>query len=253
MDSSHFDEGIPESAYDDPIQLLEAIKYQQERSHSSDGNALQTTYAFPNNVQIVTSTHSPSGNLKSIQDIASEYGLTTERIISKLAADAIHITAYLPLFDESEISKLLSSCSKTDSTLYDKFLKELLNMRTQYSYKPLLVLALLKCGGVSTPSKMDDIMSFYFRYYDSRRTVGLMVEKENSYFVRYWHNAAKAKETILRYPVKIYQDKNYIRYDSTNDTITFNPVISENISPESYGQICQYCQNALDRYYTSIL
>lgn len=57
-------------------------------------------------------------------------------------------------------------------------------MDMSYSYKPILLKAILKHADKSGRVKIDDIVVYFKSFYESRRDRGLIVEKSNSIFAK---------------------------------------------------------------------
>ena len=100
------------------------------------------------------------------------------------------------------------------------FEKELDKMGMNYSYKPLLLLALFSKESLS--AKVEEIIDFYFTYYSGRAEKGQVVEKGDSSFIQNPGDRLAARRTILRYPVSVLAKKCFVVYDKGHDTVSVN-------------------------------
>lgn len=69
-----------------------------------------------------------------------------------------------------------------DSNRKFLFLDMVRQMDMSYSYKPVLILAILAHADQNGRVKLEDIVSYFRAYYEGRRAAGLPVEKRNSIF-----------------------------------------------------------------------
>jgi len=142
-----------EDDYSDPILLLEAIK---KRSNY-----------YSDNMIINNSIEKSVGELLLITDVCSEFKITTDRIMSAIQSGVLLPKAIVPMFSREEISNYLSS-SSSENSLMESFKMELNNMPMYYSYKPLLLLSLIEnIENIST--SVENIIDFYFNYYNNRK------------------------------------------------------------------------------------
>ena len=69
-----------------------------------------------------------------------------------------------------------------DSNRKDLFMEMVRQMDTSYSYKPVLLKAILANADAKGRVKLDAIVSYFRDYYENRRAAGLKPEKANSIF-----------------------------------------------------------------------
>ena len=132
-------------------------------------------------------------------------------------------------------------------------IQEAQNMRTNYSYKPVLLLAIIERGNDLGEVAMTDIVDYFMDYYAKRRELGICVEKPDSSFVKHPFDRVKAKKTIIAYPVRIFVEKGFLTYDRETGVVTVIPTIWNNLTEKIKGEISEYCNNTLEKYYKSII
>lgn len=225
------------SDFDNPIKLLEALKKRIKDS---------THKAEPTNID----TEKISEFL-TVAQVESKYNIPESIIMNavkngKLAADKVIL-----LFSETSIKKFLA-VQATDNALYDAFIKEIRKMKLTCSYKPLLLLALLECRNVNGELNLSEVLNYYFSYYKKREANSEIIEKPNSPFVKYPYDRTNAKKTIVRYPVKIFQDKGFLEYNKEENIVKIKPNLWSMISTEVKADIISECYKKLDKYYDTL-
>ena len=71
-----------------------------------------------------------------------------------------------------------------DSNRKDLFLDMVRQMDMSYSYKPVLLKAVLLFADDKGRVKLSDIVIYFREFYEARRTAGLVVEKANSIYAK---------------------------------------------------------------------
>ena len=149
---------LNEEDFDDPITLLNAIRRL--------------------NLQVISGSETPKGKtLLSVYDIQKKYGLSVDYICSSILAGAI-CPAKMDLYFTEEDIRAIAEKSKSLNPLMIAFEKELDKMIMNYSYKPLLLLSLLRNNNYS--EKVENVVDFYFEYYKNRIKNGLLPEKKKN-------------------------------------------------------------------------
>ena len=237
-DISEFDPAV----FDDPIKLLAAIE-QYERQVK--------------NAEIVPGKHqdlleSEKSNTLSLDSVVSKYYLSKDQIMLAVKNNQLQVAEYIPCFYQSDIERFLREVSQENSPLYTAFLNEVENMRIQYSYKPVLWLALFHTMNEKGSSTITEIGQYFLSYYRDRKARDLVVEKEDSMFVQYPENWTKALQTIIKYPLAIYCKKGFLSFDMISGTVSLSPCISCHLTDASKVKVIQLCNTALENYYSTI-
>lgn len=87
-----------------------------------------------------------------------------------------------------------------DSNRKDMFMDMIRQMDMSYSYKPVLMKAMMQYADDKVRIKLDDIVAFFKAYYEARREAGLIVEKKNSIFAKVVTPTKKLNEIFSRIP-----------------------------------------------------
>ncbi len=225
-------EDFSENDFNDPISLLKALKCQSEEAQLIQENA-----------------SNPDRLL--ISDIERDYGISLDRIMVAIQTGELNPVSVIPVFMKEDV---INFCNSTLSynPLYGAFEKELLSMNMSYSYKPILLLALLNNNSENKNVKLDYIIDFFLEYYNDRVKKSLVVEKQNSVFIKKPNNRQTARATILRYPIKVLSNKSFISYDKTTDSVMFNGLLFSEFDKQYLLRIEKQCKLRLEQYYSSI-
>ena len=182
----------------------------------------------------------------TVADIQRQYGLTEDYIRSALLAGSLSPSKMILYFSKSSVEDLVTNMSEANP-LTAAFEKELDKMVMNYSYKPLLLLALFSKESLS--AKVEEIIDFYFTYYSGRAEKGQVVEKGDSSFIQNPGDRLAARRTILRYPVSVLAKKCFVVYDKEHDTVSVNPLLANDQQCINAAYVRIRCMELLDKYY----
>lgn len=122
--------------------------------------------------------------------------------------------------------------------------------RMCYSYKPVLIKAMLEYASPSDGEcSMDDIITYFRAFYADRRSKNLFVEKERSVFARKEYTDQEARKVILHYPYKRFADMQLMHYERRRQIIGFHPYLWKGFTDEEKIRIISVCDNNLQQYY----
>lgn len=221
-----------EDDFNDPIALLDAIKRR--------------------NIQVDTVDTMENKSPKMLlSDIEREYGVSVDELINAIRLGKLNPISIIPVFEKSDVVDFIKSNS-LNSILYDSFMEELQKMSMNYSYKPILILALLQTNDNNSGVKIDTIIDYYFDYYHSRNNKTLIIEKATSSFVKHPDNRNMARKTLLTYPVRILSKKGFIEYNKCTDTVCFNNNLFSKFNNSALTHIKSLCEKNLEQYYSTI-
>lgn len=125
-------------------------------------------------------------------------------------------------------------------------------MDMSYSYKPVLLQAILKHADKNGRVKIEDIVSYFKSFYEGRRAAGLVVEKPNSIFAKGGYTDKEAERNILSNPFKRFEDMNMLRHTKTLGIIEVDSSVWKKLSEEDKTQIDSICDEKLEEYFKKI-
>lgn len=155
-------------------------------------------------------------------------------------------------FKEETLKKYAAQYGWTlidDSNRKDLFLDMIRQMDMSYSYKPVLIKAVLACADDKGRVKLSDIVAYFRNFYDHRRTAGLVVEKANSIYAKGGYTDKDAERNILSNPFKRFEDMQMMRHTKTLGIIQIDEAVWRSLSQEEKAEIERICEQKLAEYY----
>lgn len=122
-------------------------------------------------------------------------------------------------------------------------------MDMSYSYKPVLVRAVLSHADDKGRVKLSDIVDYFRTFYQGRRAAGLTVEKANSIFAKGGYTDKEAERNILANPFKRFEDMNMMRHTKTLGIIEVDPTVWKRLTAGEKNEIRRICDDKLAEYY----
>ena len=125
-------------------------------------------------------------------------------------------------------------------------------MDMSYSYKPVLIKAILLYADEKGRIKLDDIVSYFRSYYEGRRAAGLPIEKANSIFAKGGYTDKEAERNILANPFKRFEDMQMLRHTKTLGIVQLDESVWKRLSSEEKAEIERVCDEKLERYFERV-
>ena len=136
-----------------------------------------------------------------------------------------------------------------DGNRKDLFMEMIRQMDMSYSYKPVLIKAILLCADVKGRVKLEDIVRYFRSYYEGRRLLGQKVEKANSIFAKGGYTDKEAERNILSNPFKRFEDMNMMHHTKTLGIVQVDESVWKALSAEEKMEIERICNEKLTKYY----
>lgn len=137
-----------------------------------------------------------------------------------------------------------------DDNRKELFMEMIRQMDMSYSYKPVLIKAVLTHADNKGRVKLDDIVAYFKDYYENRRSAGLLVEKANSIFAKGGYTDKEAQRNILANPFKRFQDMQMLKHIKTLGIIEVEPTVWKNLTDDEKSEIVGICDEKLNEYYS---
>lgn len=139
-----------------------------------------------------------------------------------------------------------------DKNRKELFMKMVEQMDMSYSYKPVLLKAILEHADKNGRVKIEDIVSYFKNFYEGRRAAGLIVEKSNSIFAKGGYTDKEAERNILSNPFKRFEDMNMLRHTKTLGIIEVDSTVWKKLTEEDKARVESVCEEKLEEYYKKI-
>ena len=136
-----------------------------------------------------------------------------------------------------------------DSNRNELFMDMIRKMDMSYSYKPVLIKAILRYADEKGRVRLEDIADYFRAYYEGRRAAGLVVEKANSIFAKGNYTNSEAQRNILANPFKRFEDMQMLRHTKTLGIIQVDEAVWKRLGEEEKAEIERVCGEKLEGYY----
>lgn len=136
-----------------------------------------------------------------------------------------------------------------DRNRKDLFLEMIRRMDMSYSYKPVLIQAILRHADEKGRVKLSDISDYFRAYYERRRAAGLVVEKPDSIFAKGGYTDSEAQRNILANPFKRFEDMQMLRHTRTLGIIQVDEAVWKRLTEGEKAEIGRICEEKLEAYY----
>lgn len=123
------------------------------------------------------------------------------------------------------------------------------SMRIVYSYKPVLILALLQSGRKGSISV--EKAAIYFRnFYDARRAAGRVAEKKSCIYLQEDITDEQIIINIINNPINSLCKSNFFFYNTQERIFSMEPEIWMTLSKSDKATISAICRQKLNTYYS---
>lgn len=136
-----------------------------------------------------------------------------------------------------------------DSNRKTMFMDMVRRMDMSYSYKPVLMLAVLACADGKGRMKLSDLVQFFRSFYADRHSRGLVVEKPNSLYCREDVTDKEIERNILVNPFKRFEDMQMMRHTKTLGIVEVDNSVWKRLTEEEKSEIRRICEEKLEGYY----
>lgn len=124
------------------------------------------------------------------------------------------------------------------------------SMKMTYSYKPLLILALLDKGDDKGGIPIDTAVQYFRNYYEGRRNQGLCVEKRPCIYQKMNVSDEQISENLIANPVHALAQSNYFFFYPEMNLLSISPDIWGAMDKKSKSLIKRICRQKLKDYYS---
>ena len=139
-----------------------------------------------------------------------------------------------------------------DSNRKELFLEMVRQMDMSYSYKPVLIKAILRHADEKGRIQLADIVAYFRTYYEGRRAAGLVVEKPNSLFARGGYTDKEAERNILANPFKRFEDMQMLRHTRTLGIVQVDESVWKKLTAGEKAEMEKICEEKLEQYFSRL-
>jgi superfamily II DNA or RNA helicase len=135
------------------------------------------------------------------------------------------------------------------ANIKDKFMEFVDKMDMSYSYKPVMLIAMLQNADEKGKVNIEDIIDSYIDFYEDRKKKGLQAEKKKSFVNEDDIDRKKCKRNIFENPFKRFEDMRFMEKCQDVEFVRFNSNVWRKLSKEEKGKIEKRCWEKLRGYF----
>lgn len=138
----------------------------------------------------------------------------------------------------------------TAANMKDKFMEMVNKMDMSFSYKPVLLKAMLDHADENGKVRISDIVDYFIAFYSGRKEKGLKVEKSSSIYCKENYTRKDVERNIFTYPFKRFEDMRFMKKSKEVEYVEFNKLIFKKLSEHDKRWIIEHCESNLNQYYS---
>ncbi len=202
-------------------------------------------------------------NMISLPDIERELGIAEGRLRNAVERGQVKPDHTLQLGERTyiyfhsdrieEVRETIGAPKLEEHNVSDRFLEFIRAMDMTMSYKPVMLLALLKSVDETGRVRLSDVVSRFQQFYRDRRLAGLVVERPGS---RKQDVDELDERSIARLmlgkPFETFERRKFVRYDRDLAYVRFEPRLWRQLGPDVREEIAAMCQRNITSYYERI-
>lgn len=140
----------------------------------------------------------------------------------------------------------------TDDNRKELFMDMVRQMDMSYSYKPVLMKAILIYADNKGRAKLSDIVTYFREFFSNRRDSGLIVEKAKSVYLNPDISDKEILHNILIYPYKRFEDMGVLHHTNMLGVIEVDNAVWKRLDENDKTEIKQISNEKLEEYFGKI-
>ena len=137
----------------------------------------------------------------------------------------------------------------TPANMKAKFMEMVKTMDMAFSYKPVLLKAMLEHVDENGRVLVEDIVNYFVDFYSARKEKGLVVEKKQSIFCKDGYTEKDVERNIFANPFKRFEDMRFISRCRDIEYVEFNRHVWKRLTGDEKAWIVGRCDERLEEYY----
>lgn len=122
-------------------------------------------------------------------------------------------------------------------------------MRMSYSYKPVLVLALLHAGDENETLSIEKAVQYFREYYNNRIAKGLQAEKKKCIYQRVDITDQQIAENIIANPVHALVEGGFFFFNKETNIFFVTPEVWSVLDRKNKAEITHICNQKIEEYF----
>ena len=203
------------------------------------------------------------GSYLNQEQLAREFFMSTGSIVSWIRKGKIQPSEVISfgsrsiyLFSPENVAAIRAENDipeHNDETIKDDFFAFLEERDYSLSYKMPFLLSLLKNMNSIGDAGIDDILTDYIAFYESRLEKGLPVDRKTCpYTEAFLQDRKSVRQNMLANPFEKFERKRFLYYSKELGMISMNHALFSKLDQNDYEIIRKQMHEDLDNYYRSI-
>lgn len=167
--------------------------------------------------------------------------------IESIASSIGKATSKAEIIQHEPGEKYIPSESSEEKSL--QLIEYCRNMRMSYSYKPLLILALLHAGDKEGAVSIQNAAKYFREFYYERKDRGLKAEKKKCIYLRDDVSLDQIIANLISNPVKALVASGYFFYNEETQVFCISPDIWSALNRGKKAALTRICKQKLKEYY----
>ena len=130
-----------------------------------------------------------------------------------------------------------------------KFMEMVKTMDMSFSYKPVLLKAMLEHVDENGRILVEDMVNYFIEFYSARKEKGLVVEKKQSIFCKDGYTEKDVERNIFANPFKRFEDMRFMSRCRDIEYVEFNRYVWKRLTAAEKAWIVGRCDERLEEYY----
>lgn len=131
----------------------------------------------------------------------------------------------------------------------ESFFSDYQRASIQSTYIPVFLLAFFDVSKLSGNAPLNDVIDYYRNFYNSRKNMGLIVERSDSIFVKSFVDDKDIRKLILFNPLGRSFLRKYFKYEKKDNSFRLNPKLLISLTDTDLYEIKSISNQILDSYY----
>lgn len=138
------------------------------------------------------------------------------------------------------------------SNIKEKFMSFIEKMDMSYSYKPVLIKAVLEFIDEDGRIRICDIVTYFIDFYEARKKSGLVAEKATSIYQKGNYTIKDVERNILSNPFKRFADMRFLNRCKDITNVELHKTIFKKLTEAEKTKIQSICDQKIEEYYNRI-
>jgi len=135
------------------------------------------------------------------------------------------------------------------ANMKDKFMDMVRTMDMSFSYKPVLLKAMLEHVDDKGRVLVEDIVDYFMDFYSARKDKGLVVEKKSSLYSKDGYTRRDVERNIFMNPFKRFEDMRFMSRCRDIEYVEFSRHVWKRLTGEEKKRIVGRCDERLEEYF----